>query len=70
MGKILITIGFVLTIAGILIQYGGRIPFFGKLPGDIRIEHENFRFYFPLATCIGISLLISFILFVINKLKN
>ncbi|EMY76866.1 PF11146 family protein [Leptospira weilii serovar Ranarum str. ICFT] len=44
--------------------------YLGKLPGDIRIERENFRFYFPLATSILVSVLISLILFLIQKFKS
>jgi hypothetical protein len=40
----------------------------GKLPGDIRIERENFRFYFPIATCILISLVVSAIIYLFRKL--
>jgi hypothetical protein len=69
MGKILITIGLILIIAGILMQSEGKIPL-GRLPGDIRIERENFSFYFPITTCIVISLLIYVVIFLYNKFKN
>lgn len=58
-GKLLILLGVLLVIAGLLVTYGGKIPFFGKLPGDIRIERENFSFYFPLTTGLLLSVLIS-----------
>jgi hypothetical protein len=70
MGKILITIGIVLIIAGLVYQYSDRIPFLGKLPGDIVIERENFKFYFPIVTCIVVSILISLIIFLFNRFKN
>jgi hypothetical protein len=60
-GKLLIIVGLVLLAAGLFFTWGGKIPFLGKLPGDIRIERENFSFFFPLTTCILISLLISLI---------
>ncbi len=66
-GKTLIAIGLLLVVAGLFFTYGGRIPFLGKLPGDIRIEKENFSFYFPLATCLAISALISFILWLFRR---
>ncbi|EMY12385.1 PF11146 family protein [Leptospira weilii str. Ecochallenge] len=56
-----------------MILYGNKISFLsylGKLPGDIRIEKENFRFYFPLTTSILASILISLILFLIQKFKS
>ena len=59
-GKILLTIGILFLIFGFLLYKGIKIPF-GKLPGDIVIKKENFAFYFPLATCIIISLILTFI---------
>ncbi|HCM42401.1 MAG TPA: DUF2905 domain-containing protein [Candidatus Omnitrophica bacterium] len=53
--KTLIIVGFVLIAAGILWHFG-LLKWVGKLPGDIRIERESFSFYFPLATCLLISL--------------
>lgn len=59
MGKFLIFVGILCIVAGLFITYGPKIPFFGKLPGDISIERENYRVYFPIATCIVISLLLT-----------
>lgn len=70
MGKILIVIGVILIFVGIVITYSGRIPFLGKLPGDFRIERDNFRFYFPLTTSILLSILVSVILYLINRWKQ
>jgi hypothetical protein len=70
MGKILVIVGVILVIAGLIIHYAGRIPFLGKLPGDIIIERPNFRLYFPLMTSILLSIVISLILFFISKYKN
>jgi hypothetical protein len=70
MGKILIIIGVVVVVAGLLIQYGNGLPFLGKLPGDIQIERNNFKFYFPLATGILLSLILSLIFFLVNRYKN
>jgi len=70
MGKILITIGLILVIAGIVIHFFDRIPFVGKLPGDIVIDRPNFKLYFPLTSGILLSLLISLLIFLFNKFKN
>jgi hypothetical protein len=70
MGKLLIIIGIVCLLAGLLITYLPKVPFLGKLPGDISIERENFKFYFPLATSILVSIIISLLLFLYNKLKH
>jgi len=70
MGKFLIIVGIVLLLAGIVIQYYGRIPFLGKLPGDIRIERPNFRFYFPITSSLLISILVSLILLLLQRGKQ
>ncbi len=58
-GKGLIIFGAILIIAGLALTFFHRIPFLGKLPGDIIIHRDNFIFYFPLATSILVSLLLS-----------
>jgi Zn-dependent protease with chaperone function len=70
MGKILIIIGLVLIVSGLVIQYSDRLSFFGKLPGDIRIEKQNFSLYIPLATSILLSILLSVVLYLINRFRN
>jgi uncharacterized protein HemY len=70
MGKLLIIVGILLVIVGIVITYIDRIPFLGRLPGDIRIERENFKFYFPLTTSILLSIIISVIVYLINRWKQ
>lgn len=68
MGRTLIVLGIVLVIVGVLVSLGDRLPFkLGRLPGDIRIERENFRFYFPLATSILVSLLLTLILWLLGR---
>ena len=66
-GKSLIFFGILLIGIGILVLFGSRIPWFGRLPGDIMIKKENFTFYFPLTTSILISVVISLILFLFTK---
>ena len=60
--KSLMLLGAVLLVAGLVWQFGGNFLHLGKLPGDIRIERDNFRFYFPLTTGILISLILTLIL--------
>ena len=67
--KIIIILGIVLVILGIVMFGVQKLPFGGKLPGDILIKRENFTFYLPLATCIIISIVVSFILFLVGKFK-
>lgn len=67
--KVMILIGAVMIAAGVVIMVFPRLPFGGKLPGDILIKKENYTFYFPLATSIVISIIISLILYFINKFR-
>jgi hypothetical protein len=71
-GKYLIAIGLLIIIAGLILYFRDTIPFLkhlGKLPGDIAVIKENFSFYFPLATGILISIVLSLLLFLFNKLR-
>ena len=61
-GKIIIFIGLLLVVIGFVWMVGNKLPFIGKLPGDIAIEKKNYSFYFPVTTCIIISIILSFIL--------
>ncbi|HEX2919893.1 MAG TPA: DUF2905 domain-containing protein [Bacteroidales bacterium] len=67
-GKILIIVGLVLVVAGLIIWLAGdKFNWFGRLPGDIKIERENTRFYFPITTMIILSILVSGIMWIIRK---
>lgn len=67
-GKILIAAGIILLIAGLVLLFAGdKFSWLGRLPGDIRVEKENFRFYFPVTTMILLSILLTFILWLIRK---
>ena len=67
MGKSLIVIGLLLIVIGVAIAFGPSIPFIGKLPGDIYIKKDNFTFYFPLATSVLISVIITFVMYLFRK---
>ena len=67
LGKPLIILGLLLVAAGLIISFAPRIPWLGRLPGDICIKKENFSFYFPLATCILLSAVLSFILWLFRR---
>ncbi|NIQ94749.1 MAG: DUF2905 domain-containing protein [Desulfuromonadales bacterium] len=66
-GKALIVAGLVLVAIGLLFTFGGKLPYLGRLPGDIRIEKENFTFYFPLTTCILLSALVSLLIWLFRR---
>lgn len=67
LGKSLILLGILFIGMGLLFTLGGKIPWFGRLPGDIMVKKENFTFYFPIATCVLISIVISLILFLFSR---
>ena len=68
MGRMLITIGLVLVVAGVLFTFADRLPIkLGRLPGDIHIQGKNSSFYFPITTCILLSLLLSFVLWILRR---
>jgi len=67
LGKSLIIIGLIIAVIGVILTLAGRIPWLGRLPGDIYVKRENFTFYFPLATSIIISIILSFILWLFRK---
>ncbi|KPK80544.1 MAG: hypothetical protein AMS27_16845 [Bacteroides sp. SM23_62_1] len=67
-GRIIILIGLIIILTGILIYFlGDKLHWLGRLPGDIRIERENFRFYFPITTAILLSIIISAVIYLIRK---
>ena len=67
-GKWIIGIGVIIILVGVIVYFfHDKLNWIGRLPGDIRMERENFKFYFPIATMILFSLLGTFILWVIRK---
>ncbi|HXG51639.1 MAG TPA: DUF2905 domain-containing protein [candidate division Zixibacteria bacterium] len=66
-GKFLITIGVLLVVIGAILSLGVKIPWLGHLPGDIYIERERFSFYFPITTCILISVVLTVVLYFLRR---
>ena len=66
-GKFLIITGIIIAAMGVLFLLSGKIPWLGKLPGDILIQRKNFTFYFPLATSILLSIIITFIFWLLGR---
>jgi hypothetical protein len=69
-GWMLLVLGLVIAGVGLVWIVAPSIPWLGRLPGDIRIERENFRFYFPLVTCLLLSLVLSLVLWIIWLLRG
>lgn len=67
LGRFLIVIGAILVIVGVVLLLAPKIPWLGRLPGDIVLKRENFSFYFPLGTCILISIILTLILYLFRK---
>jgi hypothetical protein len=67
-GKFIIGAGIVIVILGVIIYFfHDKLNWVGRLPGDIRIEKENFRFYFPIVTMILLSVIASFLIWLIRR---
>lgn len=66
-GKSLIIIGLIVAAVGVVLTLAGKVPWIGRLPGDIYIKRDNFTFYFPLATSILISVFLSLILWLLRR---
>lgn len=66
-GKIILSLGLFLVVIGGLVLVGGKFLGLGRLPGDIVVQKENFSFYFPVVTCIILSILLSLILNIFSR---
>jgi hypothetical protein len=67
LGKTLIIFGIILLGVGLLLTFFNKIPFLGKLPGDILVQKKNFTFYFPLATSLVVSVVLSLLFWLVNR---
>ena len=71
LGKLLLVCGIALAVVGGFFFFGGRLPFrLGRLPGDIAYQGNNSSFYFPIVTCIVLSVALTLILWVINLFRR
>jgi len=69
LGKSLLVLGLGLSLIGAALLFSEKIPWWGRLPGDVRVEKGGVSFYFPLASCLLISALLSFAAWVLSKIK-
>ena len=67
LGKLLIFFGILLAVVGLMLSIGAKIPWLGQLPGDIYIQRERFSFYFPLTTCLLLSLILTLVLYLFRR---
>lgn len=67
LGKLLVVVGLVLVVAGVLLWSGLGRDWLGRLPGDVHYSRGNFTFYFPLMTCVLVSVVLTLILWLLKK---
>ena len=66
-GKALIAFGLLIVLAGVVLVLVGRVPWIGRLPGDIHIQRGNFTFYFPLVTSLLLSVVLTLIFYLLGR---
>ena len=67
LGRALVVIGVVIVVVGLLLMLVGRIPWIGRLPGDIHVQRGNWSFYFPLATSLLLSVILTLLFWLIGR---
>ncbi len=67
LGKLLILLGVFIILIGVLLLVGEKIPWIGRLPGDIIVRKKNFTFYFPIVTSILISIILTLLFTLFRK---
>jgi hypothetical protein len=67
MGKMLIVMGIFLVLLGIIMTAGPKISWIGRLPGDIIIKKDHFSFYFPLTSCIIVSIILTLLFYLLRR---
>ncbi|HEY5543826.1 MAG TPA: DUF2905 domain-containing protein [Candidatus Binatia bacterium] len=67
LGRTLIFFGLLLLALGLVLSLAGKLPWIGHLPGDITIQRGRFTFYFPITTCILISIIVSLVLYFFRR---
>ena len=67
LARMIMLLGLLLFVLGAAMALIGKIPWIGRLPGDIAIERENFKFYFPLGTCLVLSAVLSVLVWLLRR---
>jgi hypothetical protein len=67
LGRSLVVIGIVVAVVGVLLMLAGRVPWLGRLPGDIYLQRGNWSFYFPLMTSIVLSVLLTVVFWLLGR---
>jgi hypothetical protein len=67
LGRVLVVLGLVVVALGVVLLLVGRVPWIGRLPGDIHLQRGNWTFYFPLGTSILLSIVLTLVLWLIGR---
>ena len=67
LGKVLIGFGLLIVLLGVVLLVAGRVPWLGRLPGDIYVRRGNWAFYFPLATSLVVSAVLTLVFWILNR---
>jgi membrane protein implicated in regulation of membrane protease activity len=67
LGRTIVLLGLLITLAGLVLVFVGRVPWIGRLPGDIHIQRGNWSFYFPLTTSIVLSVLLTLLFWLFGR---
>ena len=66
-GRMLVVFGVLLALAGVVLMLVGRVPWLGRLPGDVHVQRGNWTFYFPLATSLLLSVVLTLVLWLVRR---
>jgi hypothetical protein len=66
-GKTVIVLGLLIALIGVILTFVGRVPWLGRLPGDIYVQRGNWSFYFPLATSLVLSVVLSLLFYLFGR---
>ena len=66
-GRLLVVFGVLLALAGVVLMLAGRVPWLGRLPGDVHVQRGNWTFYFPLATSLLLSVVLTLVLWLVRR---
>jgi hypothetical protein len=66
-GKSFVVLGLLIALAGAVLMFAGRVPGLGRLPGDIHVQRGNWSFYFPLATSLVLSVVLSLVFYLFGR---
>ena len=67
LGRLLIVVGILVAVIGVILTLAGRLPWLGRLPGDVYVQRGNWTFFFPVATSLLVSVVLSLVLWLIGR---